>query len=230
MQTMIRRAAERGGANWGWLDTQHTFSFANYYDPSFMGFGHLRVLNEDRVSPGRGFGTHPHRNMEIISYVVDGTLAHEDTTGSGGVLRHGDVQPMSAGRGVAHSEMNGSNEESVHFLQIWLIPSEMETEPAYGQKHFPLDQRGITLVVSQDGRDGSMHIGQDVDLYRVLLDDGETVTQPIVRRRAWVQTIQGTLAVGDAVLEAGDGLAAVDADALTLTAKSGVEALLFDLR
>jgi redox-sensitive bicupin YhaK (pirin superfamily) len=226
MQTMIRRATERGHADWGWLDTHHTFSF----DPAMMGFGHLRVINEDRVTGGHGFDTHPHRNMEIISYVVDGALAHKDTTGSGGVLRHGDVQTMSAGRGVAHSERNGSPTETVHFLQIWLLPAAMETEPTYGQRHFPLTDRGPRLVVSPDGRDGSMPIGQDTDLWRLLLDDGEELTHAVARRRVWIQVVTGTLSVGEHLLHSGDGLAVVDAEALTLHAKGEVEALLFDLR
>lgn len=226
----VRRAGDRGQANWGWLDSKHTFSFANYYDPQHMGFGHLRVINEDRVAGGAGFGAHPHRDMEIISYVVDGGLEHRDTTGSGGVLRHGDVQTMSAGRGVAHSEMNGSTVDPVHFLQIWLTPAKVGTEPAYGQKHFPLTQRGLVLVASPDGRSDSLPIGQDADVFRLLLDHDESVTHPLRRRRAWVQVVSGALTVAGEELQAGDGLALVDAETLDLTANADAEALIFDLR
>lgn len=229
MQTFVRRAEDRGHANWGWLDTRHTFSFARFYDPAFMGFGPLRVINEDRVSPARGFGRHPHRNMEIISYVVDGALAHQDTTGSGGVLRHGDVQAMSAGRGIAHSEKNGSTKDPVHFLQIWLEPMETETAPRYDQKHFALDQRGLTLLVSPDGRGGSLPIGQDADLFRLLLDDGARLDHAVRGPRAWVQVVSGTLSVAGETLAPGDGLAIEDVDALAFEAEGDVEALVFDL-
>jgi redox-sensitive bicupin YhaK (pirin superfamily) len=229
MKHQIRRAADRGHANHGWLDTNHTFSFANYYDPKHMGFSHLRVINEDRVTAGRGFGPHPHRDMEIISYVVDGALAHRDSTGSGGVIRHGDVQTMSAGRGVFHEEMNGSKSEPVHFLQIWLLPAKNGTPPAYADKHFDLARRGMVLVASPDGRDGSLTIGQDTDLYRLLLDDGKTLMHDVRRSKAWIQVVQGELTVAGEVLKAGDGMALVDAEALELTAKGDVEALVFDL-
>jgi redox-sensitive bicupin YhaK (pirin superfamily) len=225
----IRRASARGHADHGWLDSHHTFSFAGYYDPGFMGFGPLRVINEDRVAPGRGFGSHSHRNMEIVSYVVAGGLEHRDTLGTGSVIRPGEVQVMSAGRGIAHSEMNASADEPVHFLQIWLLPAEGGGEPGYQQKAFPTDQTGIRLVVSPDGRDGSLRIKQDTDLYRVLLDEGTSRDHALRRDRAWVQVVRGELDVNGALLQPGDGLAVVDAGALTLKAHSDVEALLFDL-
>lgn len=229
MQMSIRRAAERGGANHGWLNTKHTFSFARYYDPRFMGFGPLRVINQDRVSPGRGFGTHPHRNMEIISYVVDGTLAHRDTIGTDGVIVPGEVQLMSAGTGISHSEMNGSADDEVHFLQIWILPSEQNTAPRYDQRAFPKTDDGLRLVASPDGRDGSLRIGQDIDLLRVLLSKGAAAEHTVARRRVWVQVIAGQLDVNGALLYPGDGLAVVEAEALKLSAHEDVEALVFDM-
>lgn len=229
----IRRADQRGRADHGWLDSHHSFSFASYYDPSFMGFGHLRVINEDRVAPGEGFGTHPHRDMEIVSYVVSGALAHRDTLGTGSVIRPGEVQLMSAGKGIAHSEMNASDREPVHFLQIWILPARAGTAPRYEQRAFlsadgrPSD--GLTLVASPDGRDGSLTIGQDVDLYRALLAPGARVEPALRRRRAWVQVVHGELEVEGALLRAGDGLAIVDAGHLRMEARDRVEALLFDL-
>ena len=225
----IRRAADRGRSHHGWLDSHHSFSFADYHDSRFTGFGHLRVINEDRVAASRGFGIHRHRDMEIISYAVSGGLAHQDTTGSGGVIRHGEVQTMSAGRGVAHSEMNASDTEPVHFLQIWMLPKEVGTSPSYGQKHFDLSERGLTLIVSGDGREDSLLIGQDVDLYRVLLSEGEKAVHTQKRRRAWVQIIHGELVVEGALLQPGDGLALMDSEQLMLGGKGEVEALLFDL-
>lgn len=229
MQLEILRSNQRGDADHGWLRSKHSFSFADYYDPRRMGFGHLRVINEDRVDGGMGFPTHPHRNMEILSYVIDGALAHEDTSGGGGVLRHGDVQVMSAGRGVAHSEFNADRTEPVHFLQIWLLPKEGGTAPRYDQKHYALDQRGPVLVASPDGRDGSLQIGQDTDIWRLLLTAGEGIAQPIQRGRAWVQVVSGTLTVNGAVLQTGDGLAVVDATSLDILPSEDTEALLFDL-
>ncbi|MEL6347814.1 MAG: pirin family protein [Myxococcota bacterium] len=229
MQMEIRRSHDRGHANHGWLNSRHTFSFANYYDPRFMGFGPLRVINEDTVEPARGFGTHPHRDMEIISYVVAGQLGHKDTMGTGSVIVPGDVQLMSAGTGVAHSEMNPSDDESVHFLQIWIQPSELRTRPRYEQKSFPRTWDGVQLVVSQDGREGSLTIGQDIDLYRVLLRQGQSAAQTMARHRGWVQLIKGQLEVNGALLMAGDGLAIVDADAVTFKANEDVEALFFDM-
>ncbi|MFT6143690.1 MAG: redox-sensitive bicupin YhaK (pirin superfamily), partial [Myxococcota bacterium] len=196
MKVAIRRSAERGGADHGWLNTQHTFSFANYHAPEFMGFGPLRVINQDRVESGRGFGTHGHRNMEIISYVVEGALEHRDSLGTGSVIRPGEVQLMSAGTGVRHSEMNGSTHNPVHFLQIWIVPAEDNTEPRYEQKFFPpTEDDGVRLVASHDGRDGSVTMGQNADLYRVLLPAEAKVTQSVSRLRSWVQVVTGTVTV-----------------------------------
>ncbi|MCA9568629.1 MAG: pirin family protein [Myxococcales bacterium] len=229
MHARIHPASARGHADHGWLDSHHTFSFAGYHDRRFMGFGHLRVINEDRVAPGGGFPLHPHANMEIVSYVVEGALAHEDTLGTGSVIRPGDVQLMSAGRGIAHSEMNASREEGVHFLQIWVLPAQGATAPRYDQHHFGHDP-GVRLVVSPDGRDGSLTIGQDMDLHRALLPAGTDHTLPLRRNRAWVQVVRGTLDVDGARLFPGDGAAITEARALHLTARDDdVEALVFDL-
>jgi quercetin 2,3-dioxygenase len=230
MQMQIRRSLDRGHADHGWLDTRHTFSFAGYHDPRFMGFSHLRVLNEDRVAPGAGFPTHPHANMEILSYVVEGGLAHRDTLGTGSVVRPGEVQVMSAGRGVAHSEFNASDTDPLHFLQVWFLPRQAGGAPRYDQKAFDTDVRGATLLVSPEGRDGSLTLGQDVDVWRILLDPAQTLEHPVRRDRAWAQVVKGAVDVSGARLQAGDGLAVVDADTLHLTAHDApVEALLFDL-
>lgn len=227
----VRKSEERGHADWGWLDTNHTFSFASYYDPEFMGFGHLRVINEDKVAAGRGFGTHPHRDMEIISYVVDGALAHKDTIGTGSTIRPGEVQLMSAGRGIAHSEMNGNADRPVHFLQIWVLPARAGTQPRYEQKAFPRDdEQPVKLVVSPDGAEGSLTIGQDMRLYRALLPEGaEHVYQVPTGRRTWVQLIKGSLEVNGTGLKPGDGAALVDEAEVRLVAQGEVEALVFDL-
>lgn len=228
----IRRSEERGHANHGWLDTHHTFSFARYYDPQFMGFSHLRVINEDRVQPGRGFGTHPHSNMEIISYVLEGGLEHRDSTGSGGVVRPGDVQVMSAGTGVTHSEFNASDEEPVHFLQIWIQPTEKGTEPRHEQRRFDWEKRTNRLypIVTPDGRDDSLRIGQDTTLYSARLEDGAEVSYTIPEgRAAWVQMARGSADLNGERLNAGDGAALVDPGELTLEGVEGAEVLLFDL-
>lgn len=224
----LRKSDDRGHVHIGWLNSRHSFSFGQYYDAAHMGFGHLRVINQDIVQPGAGFGTHGHKNMEIISYVVDGTLAHRDSTGTQGIIQPGDVQVMSAGAGIRHSEMNGSTSETVQFLQIWLLPQEGGTPPGYDQKAFP-PARGTTLLVSPDGRDGSLSIRQDVDLHRVLMASGDALTIDIQRQRAWVQLIKGSLRVGDHVLQPGDGAAITEAEQLQLTALDDVEALIFDL-
>lgn len=231
MRMAIRRSADRGGADHGWLKTRHTFSFAGYYDPGFMGFGPLRVINQDRVEAGRGFGTHGHRNMEIISYVVSGALEHRDSMGTGSVIRPGEVQLMSAGTGVTHSEMNHSAEEEVQFLQIWILPEQGGTRPRYEQKAFATaPDDGVRLVVSPDGRDGSLTVGQNVDLYRVLLAPGQRASQALTRRRAWIQVVCGPLQANDVLLNDGDGLAIESPGDVDLIAgDSEVEALLFDL-
>ena len=222
-------ASERGHADHGWLKTHHSFSFANYYNPSRMGFGPLRVINQDRVAGGGGFGWHPHRDMEIISYVLEGALAHRDTTGGEGILQHGDVQVMSAGTGVYHTEMNGRSNADVHFLQVWLLPRSRGATPRYADRHFALDRTGLVLIASHDGRGDSLTIGQDVDIYRVLLTDGEAVTHRTTFDRAWVQLIGGDLEVAGEPLLPGDGLALTGFNALEFSAAGDVEALLFEL-
>jgi quercetin 2,3-dioxygenase len=229
----IRRAADRGTSKLGWLDSRHTFSFADYYDPGHMGFGPLRVINEDRVAPGTGFGQHGHRDMEIISYVLEGALEHKDSIGTGSVIRPGDVQIMSAGNGIVHSEFNHSKVEPVHFLQIWIEPDRTGIAPRYEQKTFQeRDKRGrLLLVASPDGRDGSMTVHQDVELRAAVLEAGQRLAHGLRSgRKAWLQVTRGDLALNGQDLKAGDG-AAIDAEpALTLEARSDrAELLLFDL-
>ncbi len=229
----IRRAADRGTANFGWLDSRHTFSFGDYYDPGHMGFGPLRVINEDRVSPGQGFDTHGHRDMEIISYVLEGALEHKDSIGTGSVIRPGDVQVMSAGTGIRHSEFNHSKTEPVHFLQIWIEPDREGIAPRYDQKQFPDDQkRGrLRLVASSDGRDGSIVIHQDVELFAAILNAGEQATRSFrTGRNGWLQVVRGSVEANGRRLNAGDGAAVQDEAALTVTAAVGsAEILIFDL-
>jgi len=229
----IRRAEERGTANFGWLDSRHTFSFGDYYDPKQMGFGPLRVINEDRVNPGQGFGTHGHRDMEIVSYVLEGALEHKDSIGTGSVIRPGDVQVMSAGTGIRHSEFNHSKREPVHFLQIWVVPNREGIAPRYEQKTFPdAEKRGrLRLVGSSDGREGSVVIHQDVELFAALLNTGEQVTHALATgRKGWLQVVRGAVAMNDRDLHAGDGAAMKGEPALIVTAKvEGTEILVFDL-
>ena len=227
----IRRAGERGHADHGWLDTYHTFSFADYHDPAHMGFRALRVINEDRVHAGRGFGTHGHRDMEIISYVLEGALGHRDSMGTDGVIRPGEVQRMSAGTGVMHSEMNASDTEPVHFLQIWIVPERGGIKPGYEQKKFEDDEkRGkLRVVASPNARDGSVKIHQDVTLYTTILDDGDSVTHDFAPNRyGWVQVARGEAEINGQKLKAGDGAAIANESSVTLTG-SGAEVLLFDL-
>jgi quercetin 2,3-dioxygenase len=229
----VRRANERGTANFGWLDSRHTFSFGEYYDPVQMGFGPLRVINEDRVSPGQGFGTHGHKDMEIISYVLDGALEHKDSIGTGSVIRPGDVQIMSAGTGIRHSEFNHSKAEPVHFLQIWVMPNRRGIAPRYEQKTFPdAEKRGrLRLVGSSDGRDGSVVIHQDVEVFATLLNEGENLTYALAsERKCWIQVLRGSVALDSHDLVAGDGVAIVSQPDLSLTAKADdTEMLVFDL-
>jgi hypothetical protein len=228
----VRKSNERGHADHGWLDSHHTFSFADYYDPENIGFRALRVINEDRVAPGQGFGTHGHRDMEILSYVLEGALAHKDSTGGGGVIRPGEVQRMSAGTGVMHSEFNGSRTEPVHFLQIWLIPDQRGVTPGYEQKAFPAEQRQgqLRLIASPDAADGSVTIHQDARVYSTLLGKGESVTHALAPgRHAWVHVARGQVRLGDTVLSAGDGAAISDERSITLTGDAPSEILLFDL-
>ena len=225
----IRRASDRGHADHGWLDTHHTFSFADYHDPRHMGFGHLRVINDDRVAAGTGFGTHPHRDMEIITYVLEGAVAHKDSMGNGSVIRPGEVQLMSAGSGVFHSEFNPSSDEALHLLQIWIIPSARGGAPGYAQEAFPRDP-GLRLVVSEDGRDGSLTMKQNARIYRGIAPTGATL-EHVIRpgRRAWVHVARGAVTVNGEALAAGDGLATDSAGALQLTATADAEFLVFDL-
>ena len=229
----LRPAAERGLENLGWLDSRHTFSFGHYYDPKQMGFGPLRVINEDRVRPGAGFDTHGHRDMEIISYVLEGALEHKDSLGTGSVIRPGDVQVMSAGTGIRHSEFNHSKIDPVHFLQIWVLPDREGLPPRYDQKNFPHSaKRGqLRLVGSPDGRDGSILIHQDVGIYDAVLGAGETVTHPLpAGRRSWVQVVRGSVEVNGTPAGAGDGLAIRDETLLSIKSRAeGSELLLFDL-
>ena len=232
MALTIRKSEERGRANFGWLDSKHSFSFGHYFDPNHMGFGPLRVINDDRVAPGGGFPTHPHSDMEIISYVLEGGLEHKDSLGTGSVIRPGDVQRMSAGTGVRHSEFNASDREPVHFLQIWIIPDAQGLAPSYEQKTFTAaDKRGrLKLIGSNEGREGSVTIHQDVDLYATLLAKGETVSHKIAPGRGgWVQVARGAVALNGETLTEGDGVAVSTSGPLTLEGVSDAEVLLFDM-
>ena len=229
----IRKANERGLSKFSWLHSQHSFSFGGYMDPANMGFSDLRVINEDRVVPGAGFGTHSHRDMEIISYVLEGELAHKDSMGTGSVIRPGDLQRMTAGTGVSHSEMNYSPENPVHFLQIWLIPEARGLEPGYEQKHFdPAEQQNQwRLIGSRDGRKGSVTIHQDVSLYSAKLATGNELNYKLADgRKAWLQVVCGNVQLNGESLAVGDGAAVVDVSNLDLVADSDdTEILLFDL-
>ena len=227
-----RPSEERGHADHGWLDTHHTFSFAYYHHPDHMGFGPLRVSNDDTVGPGGGFPPHPHKDMEIISYVLEGALQHKDNMGNGSVMRPGDVQRMSAGKGVVHSEFNASKDEAVHFLQIWIMPSAAGLSSGYEQKHFSADEkRGrLRLVASPDGADGSVRIQQDARLYATLIDKGAEVTHRFAKGRlGWVHLARGYAWLGDTSLKAGDGVAIEAEHEIHLRSDSTAEVLLFDL-
>ncbi len=229
---VIRRAAERGHADHGWLDTHHTFSFADYYDPNHMGFRTLRVINDDLVDPGHGFGTHPHRDMEILTYVLSGALEHRDSMGNGSVIRPGDVQRMTAGTGVTHSESNPSRDEGVHFLQIWILPERHGLAPGYEQRRFDdAERRGrLRLVASRDGRDGSVTVHQDVSVYAGLLDANERTRHALAQgRHAWVHVARGRVRVNDRELSEGDGAALSDEHHVDIEGVAGGEVLLFDL-
>ena len=228
----IRTANERGGADHGWLNTKHTFSFSDYYDPRHMGFRSLRVINEDRVEPGRGFGTHGHRDMEILSYVVSGGLGHRDSMGKSEVIRPHEWQRMTAGTGVRHSEMNASKTEPVHFLQIWIMPEAEGIRPGYEQKLFAPEEKSgrLRLVASRDGREGSLKIHQDVSVYNTLLKGGETVEHWLeLGRHAWLQVVKGAVELNGNKLNAGDGASVSEESALTISAVDDSEVILFDL-
>lgn len=231
--TDIRKASERGAADHGWLKSQHSFSFASYYDPEHVGFSDLLVINDDRVAAGGGFGKHPHSDMEIFSYVLDGALEHKDTLGTGSVIRPGDVQLMSAGTGVAHSEYNASSSQPVHFLQIWIVPAEKGIAPRYQQQHFSADdKRGqLRLVLSPSGEGGSLTINQDARVYAGLFDGDERASVTLPKsRHAYVHVAAGSLSVNGQRLEEGDGLIIRQADILEFSEGENAEVLVFDLR
>ena len=228
----LRKANDRGHADHGWLNSWHSFSFADYHDPEHMGFGALRVINEDRIAPGSGFGTHGHRDMEILSYVLEGALAHKDSMGTGSAIVPGDVQRMSAGRGVLHSEYNHSKEGQTHFLQIWIEPNERGIAPGYEQKHFDAAaKRGrLTLVASNDSREGSVKIHQDASLYAGLFDGAERAVHALAPgRRAYVHVARGSISVNGQALATGDALMAEDTAQIVLENGAGAEVILFDL-
>lgn len=228
----VRPGAERGKTTTGWLDSHHTFSFGQYHDPRHMHFRELRVINEDRVIPGAGFGTHSHSDMEILSYVIEGSLAHRDSSGGEGVIRAGEWQRMSAGTGISHSEFNASKTEPVHFLQIWILPESNGFVPGYEQKEFPASdrRRQLRLVASPAGSEGSLKIHQDVKVYNALLAAGESVSYGLARgRHAWLQVVTGEISLNNIALKAGDGAAVSSESPLTLLAVNDSEIVLFDL-
>jgi redox-sensitive bicupin YhaK (pirin superfamily) len=228
----VRKSEERGHAKHGWLDSYHTFSFANYYDPKFTGYRDLLVINEDRVEPGQGFGKHGHKDMEIISYVLEGELAHKDSLGSGSVLRPGDVQRMSAGKGVQHSEFNHSKEKPVHFLQIWITPKEQGIKPSYEEKSFTTEQKRnrLKLIASPTGEEGSLTLHQDAKLFSTVLEEGKEVDYDFSKNRyGWIQVARGSITVNGIALKAGDGAAISGETKLKLVSSAVSEVLLFDL-
>lgn len=228
----LRRSADRGREDHGWLDARHTFSFAGYRDPRHMGFRSLRVINEDRVAPGGGFAPHGHEDMEIVTFILDGALRHGDSMGNGSVLRRGDVQRMTAGTGVRHSEVNASDREPVHLLQIWILPAERGLEPSWEERRFPEEEREgrLRVLVSPDGRDGSLRIHQDASLLAAVLPAGKEVVHPLrAGRHAWVQVARGTVLLGGAPLGTGDGAAISGEEEVRLRGEERAEVLLFDL-
>ena len=232
MAMTLRKSQDRGRANFGWLESKHSFSFGHYHDPEHMGFGPLRVINEDRVAPGGGFPTHPHSDMEIISYVLEGALEHKDSLGTGSIIRPGDVQRMSAGTGIRHSEFNASETESVHFLQVWILPEKRGIAPGYEQKQFAMaDKRGqLRLIGSREGREGSVVIHSNVDLYASVLHAGESVSFSLRPGRiGWVQVATGKLTLDNEPLAAGDGVALENSGTIILEGTGHAEVLLFDM-
>jgi len=228
----IRKAEDRGHANHGWLNSYHTFSFANYYDPKHMGFRALRVINEDRVSPGAGFGTHGHSDMEIITYVLEGSLEHKDSIGTGSVIQPGEAQRMSAGKGIRHSEFNHSKTESVHFLQIWLLPDTKDLPPSYEQRNFsPAKNPGkLHLVAARNGREGAVTVHQDVDLYAAVLELGDRISHTLQpQRHGWIQVARGAITLNGLPLDKGDGAAISQETDVVIEATTDAEILLFDL-
>jgi hypothetical protein len=227
----IRPAAERGHANHGWLDSNFSFSFDQYYDPAHMGFRALRVINEDRVAPATGFGKHPHRDMEILTYVLEGAVKHEDSTGASGTLVPGELQHMSAGTGVRHSEMNPSADETLHLLQIWLIPNQLGIPPKYEQKRFTVqdEPNRLHLLASTDARDGSFKIFSDAELLAAKLDAGGSVSHSFKLGNGWLQIARGSVSVAGGMLNAGDGIALEGESSITIASNTGAEILLFDL-
>jgi quercetin 2,3-dioxygenase len=229
----IRPQAARGIAKFDWLDSRHTFSFGNYYDPQHMGFASLRVINEDKVMPAKGFGTHGHRDMEIVTYVLAGELSHQDSMGNGSIIRPGDVQRMSAGTGITHSEFNASDSEPVHLLQIWILPDEIGIAPSYEEKHFSVEEKQgkLKLVGSKDGRDNSVTIHQDIDLYTASLQPDELLTYTLKAHRAvWLQVAKGKVLLNEQLLEAGDGAAITEETQIAIAGQvSNTEILLFDM-
>jgi quercetin 2,3-dioxygenase len=228
----IRRSTDRGQADHGWLQARHSFSFANYYDPQQMGFRSLRVINEDTIAAGAGFGTHPHRDMEIITYVLSGAIAHKDSMGNGSTIQPGDMQRMSAGTGITHSEFNPNPDTPTHLLQIWIEPAQNGMVPSYEQKSFPpsTKQGQLKLLVSQDGRDGSVTVHQDMNLYGTILAAGESLSMPTAAdRHYWVQVAQGNVIVNGEALAQGDAIALAQETTLTIAATASAEVLVFDL-
>lgn len=228
----IRPSHERGHFDFGWLDTRHSFSFGEYFDPEHHQFRDLRVINEDWIQPGQGFGTHPHRDMEILTWVLEGGVEHKDSLGSGDVIRPGDLQRMSAGTGILHSEFNASQTEPVHLLQIWLLPEAKGLAPRYSQTHFPIEERRnhLRLVASREGREGSLDIHQDADLWVVNLEGGQEVRHALpAGRHAWIQVAKGGVSVNGQALSQGDGAALSEERLVTLHSTAGAEVLLFDL-
>ena len=229
----VRRASERGHTQWGWLDSRHTFSFGDYHDSDHMGFRSLHVLNDDRVQPGQGFGTHGHRDMEILSYVLEGALEHKDSSGGGGVIRPGEIQFMRAGSGVQHSEYNHSKSEPVHFLQIWIVPDKQGLQPTYGQQPFDADaaKRSFVLLASKEGRDGTIQIQQDVDVWVTLLGKDERRELALAPGRgAWVHVARGSVDLNGTLLREGDGAAVSGEDRLRFLGQGPGEVLVFDLK
>lgn len=229
----IRKCKDRGHANFGWLDSYHSFSFGQYYDPNFMGFGPLRVINDDRIAGGGGFPMHPHDNMEIVTYMLGGGLSHKDSLGSGSTIRRGDVQRMTAGTGIRHSEFNASASEEAHLLQIWMLPEARGLEPSYEEKRLGEEERRgrLQLIASRGARDGSVHINQDIDLYASILNADDKLAHTFrPGRLGWVQVALGSVAVNGSELKQGDAVAIADIDAITIEGRSkDAEILLFDM-